>query len=151
MSKFHLQSICVIYTERAVGTQRKNDATYSRPRRDYFPIERSNQTVVQLLKTKDVHLSAIHIWRGAAETRLGIQLLYRADWPQQNLLSTIRQAIASHTSSPEKLNWTNHATADAWTQRIITENAIFPIWVFYSSAVISLLPIVTTIPIKYEG
>ena len=51
-----------------MGTQRKNDATYSHPWRDYFPIERSNQTVVQLLKTRDVHLSAIRIWRGAAET-----------------------------------------------------------------------------------
>lgn len=56
-----------------MGTQRKNDATYSRPQRDYFPIERSNQTVVELLKTRDVHLSAIHIGRGAAETSLGIQ------------------------------------------------------------------------------
>lgn len=152
MSKFHLQSRCVIYTEWAMGTQRKNDATYSRPWRDYFPIERSNQTVVQLLKTRDVHLSAIHIERGAVETGLGIQQLYRAYWPEQNLLSTIKQAIAFHTSSPpEKWNQSNHTTADAWTQHIITENAIFPTWVFCSSEVVVLFPILRTIPIKYMG
>jgi len=83
---------------------------------------------------------------------LGIQQLYRAYWPEQNLLSTIKQAIAFHTSSPpEKLKRTNHTTADAWIQHIITENAIFPICVFYSFAVIFLLPMLRTIPIKYKG
>lgn len=99
MSKLHLRSRCEIYTEGAMGTQRKNDAIYSHPWRDYFPIERSNQTVVQLLKRRGDHLSAIRIWRGAAKAGLEIPQLYRAHWSGLDSPPAINHAIAFHTSS----------------------------------------------------
>lgn len=113
MSKLHLRSRCEIYTEGAMGTQRKNDAIYSHPWRDYFPIERSNQTVVQLLKRRGDHLSAIRIWRGAAKTGLEIPQLYRAHWSGLDSPPAINHAIAFHTSSTTSKTKPKHPPTSA--------------------------------------
>lgn len=130
-----------------MGTQRKNVASYNHPQKDYFPTERSNQTVVQILKTRDVHLSA----RGAAENGLGILQLYRAYWPEQGLLSTIKQAIAFHASSaPEKLRQIkDHIVADSTDTTY--NNQKMPFFLSGFSAFRFLLLILRNIPIKYKG
>lgn len=99
-----------------MGTQRKNDATYSHPWRDYFPIEGAIKQLSNYLKQE------MFIFQTSTFDEMLLKLVWESNsftggyigWNRICFsLQKKKKCIASYTS-PEKLNWNNHTTVDAY-------------------------------------
>lgn len=134
-----------------MGTQRKNDATYSHPWRDYFPIEGAIKQLSNYLKQE------MFIF----QTSTFDEMLLKLAWESNNFtghivwnricfsLQKIYCFIYFIITRKIKLKqphhcWCMDTTYNCW-------KCHFLIWVFFSSAVVFLLHILRTTLIKNKG